>query len=161
MAVGREQVTEFMSTLMDDYPISDLTNLFPEASSEEYQTLLASIKEIGLQDAIVVYQGQIIDGRNPLRACREAGVEPIFTELGDDVDPFQYVLAKNLARRHLDASQRAVIAYKLSAWSRPGGERRSDAYREGLDQAAKLPDGFSQHQAAELMRVSPRSVRQA
>ena len=66
-----------------------------------------------------------------------------------------------LARRHLDASQRAVIAYKLSAWSKPGGDRRSEAYREGVDQSAILPDGFSQEQSAKLMNVSPRSVRQA
>ena len=70
-------------------------------------------------------------------------------------------LAKNLARRHLDASQRAVIAYKLSAWSKPGGDRRSEAYREGVDQSAILPDGFTQEQSAKLLAVSPRSVRQA
>ena len=66
-----------------------------------------------------------------------------------------------LARRHLDASQRAMIAYKLSAWSKPGGDRRSEAYRGGVDQSAILPDGYTQEQSAKLMNVSPRSVRQA
>ena len=146
---------------MKDYTVSDEANLFPEASPEEYQDILASIEEIGQQEPIGVKDDQIFDGRNRLRACRELGIEPKFTELGDDVDPLKYVLAKNLARRHLDASQRAVIAYKLSAWSKPGGDRRSEAYREGVDQSAILPDGFSQEQSAKLMNVSPRSVRQA
>ncbi len=150
-----------MSTPMKDYRISDEANLFPEASPEEYQDILASIEEIGQQESIGVKDGQIIDGRNRLRACRELGIEPKFTELGDDVDPLKYVLAKNLARRHLDASQRAVIAHKLSGWSRPGGDRRSEAYREGVDQSAKMPDGFTQEQSAKLLAVSPRSVRQA
>ena len=109
-----------MSTPREDYPISAEANLFPEASHEEYQDILASIEEIGQQEAIVRKDGQIFDGRTRLRVCDELGVEPRFTELGDDVDPLKYVLAKNLARRHLDASQRAVIAYKLSAWSKPG-----------------------------------------
>ena len=149
-----------MSTPMKDYTISAEANLFPEASPGEYQDILASIEEIGQQEAIGVKDGQIIDGRNRLRACRELGIEPRFIELGD-VDPLKYVLAKNLVRRHLDASQRAVIAYKLSAWSKPGGDRRSEAYREGVDQSAILPDGFTQEQSAKLLAVSPRSVRQA
>ena len=150
-----------MSTPIKDYTASDEANLFPEASPEEYQAILASIEEIGQQEPIARKDDQIIDGRNRYRACRELGIEPKFTELGDNVDPLKYVLAKNLARRHLDASQRAVIAYKLSAWSKPGGDRRSEAYREGVDQSAILPDGFSQEQSAKLLAVSPRSVRQA
>ena len=161
LAVGKKWVTKLMITPTKDHPFSDEANLFPEASPEEYQAILASIKEIGQQEPIGVKDGRIFDDRNRYRACRELGIEPIFTELGDDVDPLQYVLAKNLARRHLDPSQRAVIAYKLSAWSKPGGDRRSDAYREGLDHSANLPDRFTQAQSAELMAVSPRSVRQA
>ena len=150
-----------MSTPIKDYTASDEANLFPEASPEEYQAILASIEEIGQQEPIARKDDQIIDGRNRYRACRELGIEPVFTELGDDVDPLKYVLAKNLARRHLDASQRAVIAYKLSAWSTPGGDRRSEAYREGVDHSAILPDGYTQEQSAKLMNVSPRSVREA
>ena len=154
-------MTEFMSAPREEYPNSDEANLFPQASPGDYQAVLASIEEIGQQEPIVLKDGQIIDGRTRLRACRELGVEPRFTELDADVDPLQYVVAKNLARRHLDASQRAVIAYKLSAWSKPGGDRRSEAYREGVDHSAKMPDGFSQEQSAKLLNVSPRSVRQA
>ena len=150
-----------MSTPMKDYRISDEANLFPEASPGEYQDIFASIKEIGQQEPIGVKGPQIFDGRNRYRACCELGIEPRFIELGDDVDPLKYVLAKNLARRHLDASQRAVIAYKLSAWSKPGGDRRSEAYREGVDHSAILPGGFTQEQSAKLLTVSPRSVRQA
>ena len=150
-----------MSTPMKDYRISDEANLFPEASPGEYQDILASIEEIGQQDPIGVKDDLIFDGPNRLRACRELSVEPKFTELDADVDPLQYVLAKNLARRHLDASQRAVVAYKLSAWSKPGGDRRSEAYREGVDHSAIMPNGFSQEQSAKLLNVSLRSVRQA
>ena len=81
---------------------------------------MASIGENGLLEPIAVWRGEVIDGRHRLRACAEAGVEPRFSQLEDATDPVEYVLARNEARRHLDDSQRAVAAYKLSAGSRPG-----------------------------------------
>ena len=41
---------------MKDYTVSDLANLFPEASPEEYQDILASIEEIGQLEPIDVYR---------------------------------------------------------------------------------------------------------
>ena len=50
--VGKEWITEIMNTPREDYPISDLANLFPEASPEEYQAILVSIEEIGQLEPI-------------------------------------------------------------------------------------------------------------
>ena len=112
---------------------------------------MASIGENGLLEPIAVWRGEVIDGRHRLRACLEAGVEPRFSQLEDATDPVQYVLARNEARRHLDESQRAVAAYKLSAGSRPGPPRQDG------EQSANLHNAFSftQGQAAELLRCEP------
>ena len=54
----------------------------------------------------------ILDGRNRLRVCQEAGIEPKFeTYTGDD--PIGYVVRANLTRRHLTISQRAVLALRI------------------------------------------------
>jgi hypothetical protein len=56
----------------------------------------------------------------------------------------------NLKRRHLNESQRAMIAAKLANMPH-GGDRKSD-------QAANLPL-VSQSAAAEMLNVSDRSIR--
>ena len=121
--------------------------------------LVASIGENGLLEPVAVWRGEVIDGRHRLRACAEAGVEPHFSHLDAATDPLEYVLARNEARRHLDTSQRALIAYELSRESRPGGDRRSDDYQRNADHSANLPNGLTQEQAAARLEVSPRLVR--
>ena len=86
-------------------------------------------------------------------------MEPRFSHLDAATDPLEYVLARNEARRHLDTSQRALIAYELSRESRPGGDRRSDDYQRNADHSANLPNGLTQEQAAARLEVSPRLVR--
>ena len=110
-------------------------------------------------EPVAVWRGEVIDGRHRLRACAEAGVEPRFSHLDAATDPLEYVLARNEARRHLDTSQRALIAYELSRESRPGGDRRSDDYQRNADHSANLPNGLTQEQAAARLEVSPRLVR--
>ena len=122
---------------------------------------MASIREQGLLDPIAVWRGEVIDGRHRQRACLAVAWFPLYIHLDPEADPVEYILAKNLARRHLDATQRALIAHGLSRASRPGGDRRSAEYRSQPDHSAKPPNGLSQQQAAERLAVSPRLVRDA
>lgn len=142
-----------------EYPLSEYAMLFPEMEPEDYRQLAASISAQGLLEPIAVWRGAIIDGRHRLRACQEAGVAPGYVHLAPNVDPLEFTLGKNLARRHLDATQRALIAYNLSRESRPGGDRRSADYRNSSEHPAKMPNGLTQQQAAEMLAVSPRLVR--
>ena len=107
-----------------------------------------------------------------------------FTVVGvPGADALGYVISKNMHRRHLDASQRALVAARLATMrqGRPagveegphpgplpegegeegggvGGEGGGEAAAEG--KPANLPD-FRQAQAAELLNVSERSLRSA
>jgi 16S rRNA G966 N2-methylase RsmD len=87
--------------------------LFPQLGKEKLQQLAADIKANGLLNPIVLYMGQILDGRNRYLACRIAKVKPRFVEWDGEGSPTEWVISENLIRRHLTASQRAVIAFDL------------------------------------------------
>jgi ParB-like chromosome segregation protein Spo0J len=93
-------------TIKSIHPVADL---FPYLDGDEYSDLVASIREHGQHTAVVVHDGVLLDGRNRLRACVDAGVKPLAAEYtGDDTD--SYALSVNIDRRHLSKGQRAMIA---------------------------------------------------
>jgi hypothetical protein len=71
--------------------------------------------ERGLLNPITLAGRQVLDGRNRLSACRLAGVKPRFEEWSDPgCGPVAWVISQNLHRRHLNESQRAMIADSLA-----------------------------------------------
>ena len=130
-----------------------LANAFPLLEGAEFDELVASISERGQLEKIIVFEDRILDGRNRYRACVAAGVEPYSEAFqGTFEEARGLVIDANLRRRHLDASQRALVAARLATIGH-GGDRRSD-------QAANLP-AVTQAAAAERLNVSERSVRDA
>jgi hypothetical protein len=102
-------------------PFHEAANLFPMMDEDELKALAEDIKKHGLQQAIVLLDGQVLDGRNRLKACALAGVKPDFTTtsahaLPPGGSPVDFVVSANLHRRHLTGEQkRAVIAAVLKA----------------------------------------------
>lgn len=122
-----------------------LANIFPLMTGHEFEELVSDIKSFGLREPIVRVKGSILDGRNRLRACEKAGVDPSFVDFDGD-DALRFVISKNLVRRHLKESQRALVAARLA--NMPQGGRRD------LREFGRI----SATEAAQLLNVSPRSV---
>ena len=99
------------------YVIHPLANLLPMIPEAELKDMAENIKKNGQRFSIVRWHGQIIDGRNRLRACELAGVPPVIkdkdNELADEDAVSNFILTANFVRRHLDASQRAALAAEL------------------------------------------------
>jgi N6-adenosine-specific RNA methylase IME4/ParB-like chromosome segregation protein Spo0J len=130
---------------MNAYEFHPLANVFPLIEGSEFDELVSDIRERGLHEPIVVLEDMILDGRNRYRACMAAGVEPTFTVYTGD-DPLAYVISLNLKRRHLDESQRAMVAAKL-ATLKLGDNQHSEG----------LPIG----RGSELLNVGERTVARA
>jgi ParB-like chromosome segregation protein Spo0J len=124
-----------------------LANLFPLLSAQELEELAGDIERNGLKETIVLFEGQILDGRNRYLAARKLGLG---TDERGDWYPFvhfetfprrdgytlaqaaaAFVITKNIMRRNLSEDQRAMIAAKLYAKlpNKPkhGGDRKSSA----------------------------------
>ena len=93
-----------------EYPVHPAAAAFRMHTEDELRTLVASIKANGLFDPIMLdTEGkQLLDGRNRLEACRRARVEPRFERLPFHVDPVEYIVAHNIARRDLSKGQKAL-----------------------------------------------------
>ena len=110
-----------------EYAIHPAAGLMPEMTETEFKELVEDIRAKGLLQAIELLNDMIIDGRNRLKACREAGVEPRFTvvDLGK-IGAIEYVISRNLRRRHLTESQRASIAAEAFALLKRESKQQRD-----------------------------------
>jgi N6-adenosine-specific RNA methylase IME4 len=114
-----------------EYKYHELANIFPLIEGEEFEKLVDDIQANGLLNPIVLYERQILDGRNRFNACLEAGIQPLFVEYDGD-SPREYVLSLNLTRRHLTESQRALVSARLSN-TKHGGNRINQETNSSLD----------------------------
>ena len=103
----------------------ELSAAFPTLSEQATADLAKDIAAHGLREPIVLINDKVLDGWNRYQACLQAGITPIFSELGDE-DPVDFVLSANLHRRHLTESQRAAAVTKCYDW-----RGRGDYYRDG------------------------------
>ena len=144
------------NTARIDHPFEphDASNLFPLMDEAELAELTQDIREHGLLEPIVLYEGRVLDGRNRLLACQRAGVEPEFLEWTGGASPTSWVLSMNLKRRHLSASQRAMIASDATVLYEAEARARQLA---GVP-AHVQEGGEAVEHAARDAGVSPRSV---
>ena len=131
--------------------IHPLCAAVPAMADADFNNLIADINEHGLIDPITVYQGQVLDGRHRLKACKKLNIEPSFIEYDGD-NPRSFVISKNKMRRHLNESQRALWAARLetTTW---GGKREQDP---NLDL-----DEVSRYDASKELEVSRASIASA
>lgn len=125
-----------------------LANLFPMMMDKELAVLAEDIKTNGQQIPIYLCDGKILDGRNRFRACEMVEVEPKIEQF-TGTDPLAFVVSMNLKRRHLNESQRAMIAAKIANMP----SHRPDHNSANLQTSVSA--------AATLLNVSDRTVHHA
>jgi N6-adenosine-specific RNA methylase IME4 len=147
-------------------PYHAVANLFPLLQGEEYEQLKADIAASGLREAIWLHpDGSIIDGRNRHRACLDTGTPLHFRTWDGHGSLVSLVVSLNLHRRHLNSSQRAVIALDvLPLLEEEARERQGHgqtAPGKTLSQRIDQASGRAAEQAAALLNTNRQYVSDA
>src|SRR5262245_4951694 len=107
-----------------------LANMFPMIEGAEFANLKADIAANGIHQPIVLYQGQILDGRNRYKAAKEVGYkfkpENFKTFEGSLGEAEAFVISTNVHRRHLSNAQKQEFI-RLMIEKNPGATNRQIA----------------------------------
>jgi N6-adenosine-specific RNA methylase IME4 len=146
---------------LEAHPAADL---FPLMEGEEFEKLVASIRDRGFyaDKPIVLYNNKVLDGRNRLNVCRwlkQRGepVEALFIDWAGDGSPTDWVVATNLDRRHLDATQKAFVGLKLlPLYEAEARERQLARLKQGAE--APVPENIPERGKGEAREKAAAAV---
>lgn len=132
-----------MRTLKID---AEFQKLCPPLSESERAALKESIESEGCRDAIVVWDGTIVDGHNRYDICRELG-KPFETksiELADRQAAEQWIISNQLARRNLTPLQSSYLRGLVYAATKQPAKRDGDSgqFLKHGDTCSKLGKRF-------------------
>ncbi len=139
-----------------------VANLFPLMQGAAFQELVEDIRKNGLRESILVdSEGRIIDGRNRYLACLAAAVEPRFEVWDGEGSLADLALSLNLKRRHLNESQRALVAARLAKMMEAEAKKRRGVRRELAANVQPTSRRRSADEAGATVNVSARLITYA
>lgn len=97
------------------YLIHPAAEIPPPLAEDDYKALLDSIAQHGQQHPIILFEGRVIDGRHRYQACCELGIVPRVEHYAGNLTPLE-IVRLNLARRHLNAGQKAIVSLSIEAY---------------------------------------------
>lgn len=149
---GPEETKIFVTASGRQLRLHRLACLWPPMANAEFEALKDSIaRHGGLRIPIrITAAGEVLDGRHRLAACVELGIEPALEVCdGSESEFVELVIDGNERRRHLSASQRALVAARLANLppGRPGEKAQIRA--------------VTQRQAAGMFKISRSLIQSA
>lgn len=155
-----------MITTYQTYQTHPAAELFPMMEEQQIKEMADDIRLNGLREPITMCEGKVLDGRNRLKACERAVVEPSFVELTPGESPAAFVWSKNYARRHLTISQRSMAAIKMQTMTAKESKERmvrggTLAVRQGVEIIPQAEKGRTRDKIAEIVDVNPRYISEA
>lgn len=120
---------------------SEFKNLICPLTDDELRGLEESIKAEGCRNALICWDGILLDGHNRYEICQRLGIEPEIKNrnFSDREAAKVWIIANQLNRRNLSKYQKAKLVltrdaiYKAQAKEREragGGDHKSKEYKE-------------------------------
>lgn len=93
----------------------EFQGLIPPLTEDEFQQLEANIIADGCRDALVTWEGILIDGHNRYRICQENDIpfRTVSKDFPDRQTVVEWIIRNQFGRRNLTPFQRAELALRL------------------------------------------------
>ena len=136
--------------------------LFPMLPDDQLNELGHDIAKNGLQQSIITWKGQIVDGRNRFEACKRMNLQCQLeeAEFRSEEEVVAYIISTNLRRRHLTPSAVAKIGAELANLGR-GGDRKSDDFKGPHGPLISDNKAVTVAQSAAMTGASERTIKRA
>lgn len=133
----------------------EFLNLIPKLTQEEFSELAASVRREGCRDALVVWNGVLLDGHHRYAICSKEGIpfNVVERQFESREAAKEWIIRNQLGRRNLSDYMRVRLALQL----KPILEQRGKQHmREGLSDLSNPHN--TRAQLAALADVSQGSV---
>lgn len=145
--------------------IHPIAKALPRMDDEAFEVLVSDVKKRGVLIPIVLYKGQILDGRHRYEACKQLGIDCPTMEW-DKIEAWRDIQSLNLVRRHLAKDQEYAIR-KRAAKKFPEAAEQLEAIKEeahvrekaGKDLGPRGQKGKSSDIIGKKLNMSGRTVR--
>lgn len=110
--------------LNPEFKLHDLCTAWNPACDVDLDEMISVTRTLGgiINNPVTVWKGLLLDGRNRQIVAKTLGMPLEYREfIGEYQQAYTYVLAVNLARRHLTPQQRAVMAARLADINKRNG----------------------------------------
>ena len=153
---------------------TEFKSLIPPLTAEEYEGLEKSILEEGCRDALVAWEGILVDGHNRYEICEKHGIPYDVVEMvfANRDEAMLWMIDNQRSRRNLETPDRILLAQKKTAilakkarerQVAQGGDRKSETYKNAfinIDKSDPEPRINVQKETAALAGVSTGTLAQ-
>ncbi|GGK33152.1 hypothetical protein GCM10010965_27480 [Caldalkalibacillus thermarum] len=139
--MGKEKVVK--NVPVESLRLHESVGIVPEMSLEEWEELLESIREKGIQVPVhALEDGRVLDGRHRLKAAKELGIREIDVIYHDmnDIEAIEFVRNTATKRRNLTPSQKAAIVLEAEDLCKKIAEAKRLNSLSNLKQGSRIPD---------------------
>lgn len=138
-----------------EYETHPAADAFPMMDANRLNDLIDDIREHGLIEPVIIFEGKILDGRNRYKACLDLGIQPETKQFKGE-DPWAFVWSLNGARRDLVDEQRYLIwkyCHENSEYFQAEIKKIQDEANVKRAEAAKLQHEVSNPRKGEVLVV--------
>lgn len=138
----------------------EFQSLIPPLALEEYKQLEENIMSDGCRDALVTWNGVLIDGHNRFKICQEHNLpfKTMEKEFASREDAICWIITNQFGRRNLSAGERSILALRLEPIYKAKAKERMLATQNNKSakqiSAELVEKGETRNQVAKLAGVS-------